>query len=548
MFKGINKWKMLVIDIAPRFGKKETLQLIVPCLVGIAAVWFRLWQLPIQLLADDEWHALNKLLESNALGIYTSFGQADHSIPLTLYYYFISLATPLTENIMRFPMVIAGMATLVVVPIFCRRLLNRQELMVLFILLALSPILIYYTRTARPYAISTLLTVIALLAFYYWAVKPRIFYAIVYLCCSSVSAWMQPVTLVFLLTPFLFYGGKSLYLWWQAQQGTLLWRLVVMGGVQLISLTVLLGPPIYRSLADISGKTGVDSPTLESITETFKLLAGSEYTLYLLAFVIFALAGIHTLWKRNSEFTFYLLLCTVIPFLLILSSGAAWIQHSLVTARYSLPVLILMAITTAVGVVQVLRWVNHSMIVQTIGIGLLAIGIYAAGPLHRQYAQDINQFTGHMAYQFDYDWEGNEYNITLDNRPVSPFYEQLGERPAKQLNLVIVPWFMEWHKNRWYLDQMVHQQIVTAGFLEGFCDKSFYGEYAPDNHQVSLDNAVPIKELKADRFDYLVYHKKASREDLDISDYAQCLEKIRATFGMPEYEDDELIAYRLKGG
>src|SRR5690606_15845721 len=97
--------------------------------------------------------------------IYTSFGYSDHSIPVTLYYYLVSKWVPLTENIMRFPMVVFGLVTPLVLPLLCRKLLNRQESAILFVLLALSPMLIYYARTARPYAISTVLVVVALLAF-----------------------------------------------------------------------------------------------------------------------------------------------------------------------------------------------------------------------------------------------------------------------------------------------------------------------------------------------------------------------------------------------
>jgi hypothetical protein len=63
----------------------------------IAGAWLRWYQLGIQVLLDDEWHAVHKVLNSDAAGIATTFGFADHSILLTLYYRLLALHGGLTE-------------------------------------------------------------------------------------------------------------------------------------------------------------------------------------------------------------------------------------------------------------------------------------------------------------------------------------------------------------------------------------------------------------------------------------------------------------------
>ena len=50
----------------------------------VAGAALRIWQLDIQILIDDEWHAIHKLLRSSPLDIVTHLGYADYSIPLTL--------------------------------------------------------------------------------------------------------------------------------------------------------------------------------------------------------------------------------------------------------------------------------------------------------------------------------------------------------------------------------------------------------------------------------------------------------------------------------
>src|SRR5258706_456325 len=52
----------------------------------LLALWLRAWGITIQVVLDDEWHALHKLVEASYSGIFKSFGLSDHSIPLTLFY------------------------------------------------------------------------------------------------------------------------------------------------------------------------------------------------------------------------------------------------------------------------------------------------------------------------------------------------------------------------------------------------------------------------------------------------------------------------------
>ena len=128
-----------------------------------AALYLRLWQLPQQLLADDEWHAVNKLLLAEGYKeIFTSYGLADHCIPLTLLYSWLANQGWLTEWNMRLPLLVAGLGLVVVFPLLLRRWLQGVECWLFAALLAVSPLLIYFSRTARPYALSTLLAAIAL--------------------------------------------------------------------------------------------------------------------------------------------------------------------------------------------------------------------------------------------------------------------------------------------------------------------------------------------------------------------------------------------------
>jgi len=62
------------------------------------AAWLRLWQIGHQVLIDDEWHAVHKLMHSGYREIFLSFGHADHTIPLTLFFRLLADTVGLSDS------------------------------------------------------------------------------------------------------------------------------------------------------------------------------------------------------------------------------------------------------------------------------------------------------------------------------------------------------------------------------------------------------------------------------------------------------------------
>src|SRR5690606_18158105 len=118
--------------------------------------FLRGWQLRSQMLVDDEWHAVRMLLGADFGTIATHFGHADHSIPLTLLDRWMYRHGTLDEWHMHVPLLFAGLALLVLAAIALRRELRPATRTAWVALLALSPALVYFSRTARPYALVAL--------------------------------------------------------------------------------------------------------------------------------------------------------------------------------------------------------------------------------------------------------------------------------------------------------------------------------------------------------------------------------------------------------
>jgi hypothetical protein len=522
-----------------------------------AGTFLRTWQLHGQLLADDEWHAVHKLVKSDFIGIFTSFGFSDHSIPLTAYFELLSRTTGLSEWSMHLPLLLAGILTLMLVPWLLRGTLRSAERLALGSLLALSPLLIYFSRTARPYALSALLAFIALLAFSRWWAKSGDRQGAVYVTSCAMAAWLHPVTLAFTLTPFAFFGVVAL---WEVftrpkRKFRNLLRICLLGLATLAALFLLLAVPVYNDFSLLAAKSGVHSVSLASLWASLSLFIGSANTWVIAVWLLLAAAGFRTLQLRQPLLAWYLAVAALLACVVVASTSALLIKHPLVLVRYLLPVLFIMLVFVALGIAATLRALDGARLISVVAAGAAVYAYVVTGPLPAPYGQYPNQFMGHMVYQADYSAARNRYarHFTLEHADVPAFYQQLARMPAGSATLAVAPWYMEWHWNAWHLYQQVHRQRVIAGFVSGLCVEDTYGEYPPGQDGMQFDNVVHLSELaeqSAPVADYLVFETNApfqpaqrARTDLDLD---ECEQRIRDRFGPPLVDDGTVLAWKLR--
>jgi uncharacterized membrane protein len=181
-------------------------------IIVIAGVYLRLYQFLLQVLLDDEWHAVHQLLQKGPRELFLTIGQADFSIPLGLLYWVEKEWFGLSELGMRWPMMLAGIATLAVLPLYARRFVGDGVALLFAALLAMSPMLVFYSRMARPYALTLMLALLALAAFQRF-IEPgqrRWQPALVYVLSAVASGWLHLVSLPFVVAPFLVAGLPAL--------------------------------------------------------------------------------------------------------------------------------------------------------------------------------------------------------------------------------------------------------------------------------------------------------------------------------------------------
>src|SRR6266567_3750089 len=482
-------------------------------------VWLRLDQLGSQLLLDDEWHAVYRVVHDTPAAVFLDFGHSDSSIPLTLLYLFESRVCGLSEVGMRWPLVAAGIATLVLFPGYAARRVGDAEALLFAALLAISPLLYFFSRTARPYALTLLLVYAAHVAFRRYV--------------EHHGGATRRIALLRLATATLAVG---------------------------VPMTALLLPPLLAHPESISLKSGIDLPRIDTLIGVCYAWFGTGSTIALLISGAFAIAGASVVWRRLPE-AGSMLAGLVLGVLMIVATRPAWIQNPLTFGRYLLPILPLLLLSTACGAARVGRAVNAAIAARrpvpalagASGVAVAAIPLFALAvttPLW-PVVMHPNGNSLHGVYQFDFRRAHNPIVTFMDGIPLSPWWANLADRRSSSITVAVAPFPTEsvgWDAPRW---QRLSRQRVLSGFLTPLCASARANE-VPDDGRFRFRNAIHLGNdaaLAARGVDFIAWQKPyryfANGIDAPVgADVAPCAIALMARFGLPVYEDEWLAVYR----
>ena len=533
------------------------LLLLLALLVGSA---LRAWQLDIQILIDDEWHAIHKLLHANAVDIATHLGYADYSIPLTLYYQSLYRTIGLSEWGMHVPSLVAGVGLLLIGPRLLARWSALPARAIWLALVAVSPLLVYHSKVARPYALTSFLTFVAIVAFRAWWLAGRRRDAVVYVTATLFAGWLHSITLPFTLLPFVHYGASALIGLGlrrepdtAARQAALkdLARLARLAVATALPLIVVLAPPIVIDWSDFAGKTGKDSVTPQSVYRTLLMLAGAGAPVIAVPLAALGIVGFGTMLRRDADLARYLATVVGIGTITVAASRADWISHPLVLARYLIPALPFLLLFAAEGMAAIVARLRRPL-VESATAGALVALLLIAGPIPREWHYP-NQFWGHLRYQFDYDPAHNPYVTLVPPDAVPAFYRELAKLPPGSVTLIEMPWRLESHYNPQSLYQDVHRQLVKIGLVTPLCGEYDFGDYPDSRTGMKMRELVHVGSVlrgDADGADYLVVHTTRPRSvatDPGASwpDVTRCTPAIAAALHDVVYRDDQIVVYSL---
>jgi hypothetical protein len=439
-------------------------------------------------------------------------------------------------------------------PWYARRSVGDGVALLFAALLAISPMLVFYSRMARPYALTLLLTLLALVAFQRFAEHGRWRWrpALGYLLSAVLCAWLHLISLPFVVAPFLVFGLPAL----AGRDWASVRRMSWLGMATLAGLLVVVTPPLLAHPEALTVKLGSSAPTLHTHYGVLFVWLGTYSKAVVALGALFAFLGIAGLW-RSLPLTRTLLAGVVLAYVAVLLTEPAWVHHPQTLARYLLPglVLFLLAVAAGAGHLAVLlhrRMVADRRLVLAGLAGAVLLALAVTSPLPQSLAKP-NSNTQHSVYRFDYRVEHNLVRIYQQAFPVSDFWRQLAQRPADTLKVAAAPFSFEthhWDAARW---EQVSRQRVMPGYLTGLCVDQRWGE-VPNGQGFRLRNVAYLadtQDLSRRGFDYVAYQKPAAvmtnegRKEFG-RDSAHCEAVLRETYPAPVYEDDLLLVFSVE--
>lgn len=546
---------MSVGDDAPRgaWRRRSTWAVLAAGAVGAA---LRLDRIGDQVLADDEWHSLHAVEREGPAWIATHFGASDHGIPLTLWDELGTRTLGLDELWVRAPVLAAGIATVVVLPLLLRRWIGGGAAAALAGLLAIQPLHVYFSRYARPYGPALLAVLAGAACALAWWERGGRRRAAGYVAGAALGPWLHLTVLPAALAPLGLLGLR------RARGGGRAWRELALVALAVAAgLALLLGPPLAldrASLAEKSGRGG--SVSVETLAGALELVAGTAWPPLQVAFLAAALAGLALLARRAPGAAWMLGGLAAAQVLALLVADPFALEFPMPLVRYALPAVAVLWIGAALAVDEADRWLAGLWR----GLGR-ARGAFAAvslgalfllGPLPGIHARP-NAFANHNLYQHQYSAAARErYAGGLRrDQPPSPFYDRLAELPPESVTIVEAPWYYEWTRVPFPLLQRHHRQRVLIGFVGRQIDGDAASELPLDDGRFRFRNFVDVRDRAALRERgvlFVVFHKRLKGElptsfDLKrIQAVVPRVEEYREAEGQPVFEDDDLVVFELR--
>jgi len=554
----------------------------------LSGLWLRWHLLTDQVFGDDEWHGLYYVIGKSPLWLLTHFSIPGATcIPLNFYTWVLGATVGWSELLLRLPSLVCGVLCVLVCPLLARKLIGTQGAVWLGFLLAVSPLLIFYSRICRPYSAVALLAFAALLFAARWlqsgGLRPAIGFAVtgvlaIYFHLFAVVTVTAPLLAAIVFIIWKRWSGKSLGAPIGITFRQWLWvTLFVAGGSAVLVLPALVHS-IQSTFFTIALK---GTFSLQSLPQIALLISGTGQPVLAILFWAAFVVGAVGQCRRQPWFGWMLVSLFPLHALALVLSRPDAAQSAIVLTRYCIPLVPVSLLFVACGIQTALAAVATRAILQPVLVNLIAIACVLAfvitGPLPQCYNVP-NNFTSHGAYQHRYgaiDWRQSFYSditpasftliTTIRVDEMSPFYEKLADEPGAR-PIVEYPMMIGDHFNPFYYYQHFHRRPVIVGYAadvllaQGLAAGNIYGNTYIDQvlslirepSQLKFRNLMDMNNLAAMRargVEYVVLHKRFEAQLPAVTQPLPDLDRLRNQYrkelGEPFYEDAHVVAFRF---
>ena len=515
------------------------------------AAWLRTYGITQQVLLDDEWHAIHKLIGSSYEDIFATFGIADHSIPLTLFYKAMADTVGLAEGRLRALQVACGIAFVPLSAWLAWKAARDAPAAALFaFLVGAAPFLVLWSRYARPYSVTMLLSVLCIATVWGWRTQRSAGLAAAAAVTGALAAWFHPlsamypaIACVFVLVEDLFAAPAERARSTAQSVRLALW---VAGAGAL-----LLAVPVVADYESVLAKAGGDHPGFATWERMLAIIWGGLPTPVMAAACGVAAWGVCVMWRRDPRLTAYLVALGCIPAGLLTLSGAVWVQAGQNFLRYQLPLMPLVLFFGSVGAMSLARIALRARpeLAAWVAAPVLAAAYLAATPAIAQVAT-LGPWYAHIDYHWDYRFRWMEWKHAFREHDPPDFYRRLAAMPPGSAPIIEAPFIWEAPHNRLAYYATFHRQRETFGMLHDLClEGPRIGEIPPRDRRlrfrafVFLDDVAAVKARGAR---YLVLHRDARPNVGPAYHPDVCIEKLTRLYGAPSEIDARVAVFDLR--
>lgn len=515
-----------------------------------AGAVLRLANLRGQVLGGDELHSVRVMLQRPVSEILFTYQRSDHCLPLTAIYRLLAdSGVTMTEMVFRLPVLLCGLLIIVVLPLLAARYVGCRAALAFAWLLAVSPVMIFYSRIVRSYAPVVLLVFCALLFFYAWWRGRGWYYGLLFAFFSALALYFHLGAGPVIAAPWLFAAGELLVeRRWRGGGRPGLPPLLLVGAVQALFAAAFLVPARESLDALVGAKRIEQSISFAAVGEAMRILSGSGLLIVIILFWGAAVAGLIMLLRRNLRFGLFSLTVIVVHLagLSLLSPYGIKMAH--VLGRYMLPVLPFVLLCVALASSSPWpgdrggRW-------KPAATAALVLLLVLGGPL-----TDGELLRSSFVHNNDYLYFASA-PARLDPDEAPAFYRRLGGGKLQPGPLVEYPWTTVWNQSQaLYLYQRVHGQPVLVGALDALLD----------DPRIEFRNMPRMETgaLLASRARYLVVHFDWAAEEAGVAGgrwikkrvadrlarvARRLVSRLGRDWGPPVYRDATIMVWDLEG-
>ena len=247
--------------------------------IALFGAWLRVRGLGSQVALGDEVHAIWAVLELSYGEISGQFLRSHISIPTTLVSKVLAETVGLDEITLRIIPLLSGIATVPILSLMVVRRIGRVPALVFAALLATSPMLVFFSRNGRPYAVGVLMVAVAVLVLVRFMEVPSTRLRVAYVLCGVFAGWIHLLTLPALLVPLVIGAARCFVLRGadreRAAGGPRLRDYAILAGLLFGGLGILLAAPLIASDAKQLEKAFSTPVSAATLGYALQALAGA---------------------------------------------------------------------------------------------------------------------------------------------------------------------------------------------------------------------------------------------------------------------------------